>query len=253
MDILIQLLSNVVWRSRVLLFYFATAAISFIFYPLMLFVSFIMNYDSVYFIGRLYAMFVIYLARFICGLKFQVFGRKKLPKEPAVILANHQSFWDNLIMIVLFPKQCWVIKEELLDIPLFGWGLKLMQPIAVNRSSEQSIRYILERGMHELSQGKWIVIFPESTRVHPDQDRKFKPSGVKLAKMANVPIVPIAHNAGTFWPPKSFWFTKSGTIKIVIGGVITQEDHNEVEVRTLNERVEGWIIRKKNLLRRKYS
>jgi 1-acyl-sn-glycerol-3-phosphate acyltransferase len=196
------------------------------------------SYNARYRVAKSYACSFIALARIICGLHYKLNGLENLPKGPAVILSNHQSFWENMIMPVLFPMQTWVVKKELLNIPIFGLGLRIADPISIDRTKPSSVNQIFEVGSNKIAQGLWVVIFPEATRLNPGQTVPFKASGVKLAQINNVPIVPMAHNAGVFWP-KGFWIKGPGEITIQIGEAIYPG--LEHDTKELNAEVEAWI------------
>lgn len=178
------------------------------------------------------------LIKFICSMDYEIEGQENLPEGPAVVLANHQSFWDNMIMPVIFPMQTWVVKRELFNFPIFGLGLKVVDPIAVDRTKNSSVNQILDDGTKKLKQGLWVVIFPESTRLRPGQTVPFKASGAKLAHITGVPIVPVAHNAGSLWP-KGFWIERPGVIKLKIGAPLYH--YEKQTAREVNNQVEEWI------------
>ncbi|MCF8463152.1 MAG: 1-acyl-sn-glycerol-3-phosphate acyltransferase [Rickettsiaceae bacterium] len=188
----------------------------------------------------------MWMLRIICSLDYKVEGLEKLPNKPAVFMANHQSFWDNMFMQLVVPKHSWIIKKELLDIPFFGWGLKILEPIAVNRDLKMSVRQIIVKGVETIANGMSMVIFPESTRLRVDENRSFKPSGVKLAFEASVPMVLIAHNSGLFWP-KGFWISP-GTIKVEIVDVIYPEQFQHNNVREMTDNVQKIIQERKKFL-----
>ena len=111
-------------------------------------------------------------------------------------------------MQLIIPKHSWFDKRELFNIPFFGWGLKMVDPIAVPRRNNISIKQILREGQKKkLQDGLWLIVFPESTRLRPEQSTKFKPSAIRLEVTEKVPIVLMAHNAGVYWP-KGFWINK---------------------------------------------
>jgi len=189
----------------------------------------------------------VWLAKICCGLKYEVEGLEKLPKTISIVVSNHQSFWDQMFMQLIIPKHSWVLKRELFNIPLLGWGLRMVKPIAVDRGANSSVTQILKEGQEKIKEGLWLIIFPESTKVPPDRTVKFKPSAVKLASITKVPIVMMAHNAGLFWP-RGFWFKQSGTIKVKIIGVIEKEEVEQTEVRVLNDKIEEVINSEKQKL-----
>jgi 1-acyl-sn-glycerol-3-phosphate acyltransferase len=237
------------WRLRILLFYGLLSTFTFVFFLICyLPVTFFnINYQIRYAIGAIFSYAFIWLARICCGLKYKVEGIEKLPTIPSIVVSNHQSFWDQIFMQLIIPKHSWVLKRELFNIPLLGWGLKMVNPIAVDRNTNISVNQILKEGQEKLKKGLWLIIFPESTRVLPEKTMKFKPSAVKLATVAEVPMVMIAHNAGLYWP-KGFWFKKPGTIQVKIIGVIEKAEVKGADVRLLNDKIERIINDEKQKL-----
>jgi 1-acyl-sn-glycerol-3-phosphate acyltransferase len=244
-----QFLFSIFWKIRVLLFYFFIALISITVIPIISFTKYLnISYGSQYKLAKLYSELFLFGLKFFCGINIEVFGLEKIPNAPFVILPNHQSFADNFIMPVIFPvKQSWIMKKELLSYPLLGSGLKVLNPIAIDRTQSFSVRQIISQGSEKIKQGLCVVIYPEATRVSPYKNIKFKPSGIKLAQEAQVAVIMVAHNAGLYWP-KGFWVKKSGTIKIIISDPISKEECINTPVRELNDKVEKWITDKKNEL-----
>ncbi len=176
-----------------------------------------------------------------CRIQYEVKGKEYIPDGPAIIMANHQSAFETLAIQLIFPPQVWIIKRELLWIPIYGWGLASMQPIAIDRASAvKSFRQIVKQGSERLKQGLWVVIFPEGTRVAPGDNKPWLPGGGMLASKSGFPVIPIAHNSGYFWPRNSF-IKKPGKITINIGPVI--ESGNKSAKEITNE-VEFWIRNK---------
>lgn len=177
-------------------------------------------------------------ARLIVGIRYEVDGLENLPKTPCVIMSKHQSAWETVAFQVLLPPQVWVLKKSLLWIPFFGWGLAMMNPIAIDRrNGPRALKKILEQGKSRVRDGWYIVIFPEGTRVAPDETGDYQIGGAWLARKLNVPIVPIAHNAGKVWPKNAF-LKKPGMISVVVGPPIptTSKDPNQ-----LIDEVKDWI------------
>jgi 1-acyl-sn-glycerol-3-phosphate acyltransferase len=139
---------------------------------------------------------------------------------------------------MICPPQVHVLKRELLWIPFFGWGLALMSPIAIDRRrGVAALRQIARRGRERLTQGFWVVVFPEGTRVAPRERRPYQLGGAWLAADSGAPIVPVAHNAGLFWPRNAF-LKRPGTVIIRIGPAI---DASGRDAQTLNKLAEEWI------------
>jgi 1-acyl-sn-glycerol-3-phosphate acyltransferase len=185
-----------------------------------------------------WAHLMLYLLRMICGINYRVIGAERIPRTPTIILSKHQSAWETLAFQQIFPPQVWVLKKELLRVPFFGWGLAMTSPIAIDRSSgKAALKQIVEQGKDRLEKGFWIVIFPEGTRIAPGQKGKYRIGGAWLATHANVPVVPVAHNAGEYWG-KNALIKLPGTITVSIGAPI---DPTGMEPEDLNTRVESWI------------
>lgn len=182
---------------------------------------------------------VVYWLRLICGVKFRVLGRENIPNQPYIAVANHQSPWETFFLQYdLFPV-CIVLKQELLRIPFFGWGLRMVKPIAIDRENpRQAIRQTQEQGAARLREGISVLIFPEGTRKPAGEPGKFARSGAGLAVATQAPLVPIALNAGEYWPAHHF-LKAPGTITVSIGpALIPSADEDS---RVLNEKAESWI------------
>lgn len=181
---------------------------------------------------------VIALAQVVLGIRYRVEGLEHLPSQPAIILAKHQSAWETLAFQVIFPPQVLVLKRELLWIPFFGWGLALMSPISIDRSKGTSaLKRMLAQGRERLSQGFWIAIFPEGTRVAPGTRGEYRVGGAWLAVKTGALVVPVAHNAGLFWRRNAF-IKRPGTVTVLIGEPISPDG---LTPEALNAQVEEWI------------
>jgi 1-acyl-sn-glycerol-3-phosphate acyltransferase len=191
-----------------------------------------------YRIITLWSRLVVWLARVICGIRYQVLGLENLPRQPSIVLAKHQSAWETIAFEVFLPPQVWVLRRSLLRVPFFGWGLAMMSPIAIDRGAgRQALKQTLEQGRDRLAQGFWIIIFPEGTRIAPGQRGKYQVGGAWLAVRTGAPVVPIAHNAGQLWR-KNALLKFPGTITVSIGRPI---DPSGLTPQELNRRVENWI------------
>lgn len=185
-----------------------------------------------------WARFNLWWLKLTCGLTYQVDGRENIPNEPAIVFCKHQSAWETLALQEIFPPQIWLMKRELLWIPFFGWGLAMLDPIAIDRNAgRRALRQLVEQGTQRLRTGRWVVIFPEGTRLAPGAHQRFLPGGAKLAQESGFPVVPVAHNAGCFWPRKSF-LKRPGVIRVVVGPIIQSAGKSTSEI---NQQAEKWI------------
>ena len=173
-----------------------------------------------------------------CGVKFKVQGQENLPDGPYVALSKHRSQWETYFLQYYLAPVCVVLKRELLRLPFFGWGLRLTNPIAIDRGNpKQALKETLDQGKARLAQGISILIFPEGTRKAVEGEPKYARGGANIAVAAGVPVVPIAHNAGTFWPADKF-LKYPGTITVKIGKPIDSSSHDS---REITEMVKAWV------------
>lgn len=143
--------------------------------------------------------------RVFCGLRWRVEGLENLPDRPVVVFSKHQSTWETIALGGLLPPTVWVVKRELLWVPFFGWGIAAMRSIAIDRrAGRAAVEQMLEQGRRRLEQGLWVVVFPEGTRVLPGRTTRYRMGGAILATETGTPVLPVAHNAGDFWPRHSF-------------------------------------------------
>jgi 1-acyl-sn-glycerol-3-phosphate acyltransferase len=189
--------------------------------------------------ARAWARTNLWLLRLLCGLDYVVEGLENIPRQGAHISYwKHSSTWETMAQMLIFPPQSWVLKREILWIPLIGWGTACMHPIAINRSAgHRAVNQVVEQGRQRLAQGLWILLFPEGTRVHPGQTRKYGLSGALLASQTGARLVPVAHNAGDFWPRRGL-LKRPGTIRVVIGPPIETLGRDP---RELNLQAQGWV------------
>ena len=185
-----------------------------------------------------WARFNLWWLRVTCNIKAEITGLENIIDQPAIIMCKHQSTWETLVIQLLFPPQVWILKRELLWIPIYGWGLATMRPIAIDRSlGVRALKQIVRQGVERLNAGLWVVVFPEGTRIAPGKRQKYHPGGGMLAEKSGYPVIPIAHNAGHLWPRNSFlkW---PGTIRMVIGSPIQSKGKKTANI---TREVEEWI------------
>jgi 1-acyl-sn-glycerol-3-phosphate acyltransferase len=181
---------------------------------------------------------LLLMLRLICRLDYRIEGRENLPAGNHIALLKHSSSWETFAQVVLLPDQVWVLKRELTWVPFLGWALRFMRAIAVDRGAGgAAVRSVLAQGKERLAEGIWIVIFPEGTRMAPGQTRRYGVSGALLAAENDRLIVPVAHDAGYYWPRRGL-YKKPGTIRVVIGPPIATAGR---DARAVNEEAQNWI------------
>lgn len=190
-------------------------------------------------LGRYWGRSNLWALRHLCNLDVRISGIENIPKEPVVVLCKHQSAWETLALRAILPvTQTWVLKRELLWVPVFGWALKEFEPIAIDRKDgRKAFKQLLAEGKRWLDMGQSIVIFPEGTRVAPGERRPYGMGGAMLAERTGRPVLPIAHNAGVFWRRRSV-AKYPGVIDIVIGPLIPAAGR---KAQAINQEAEGWI------------
>jgi len=177
-----------------------------------------------------------------CKVKLIVEGEENIPTKPCVIVSNHQGQWETFSMQYLFHPLCTLLKRELLYIPLWGWAMSLLRPIAINRSKpKQAILQTLDEGSERLQEGLFVLLFPEGTRVEAGKVGNYARSSFELAKRNNVKVLPVCHNSGDCWPAHKF-IKQPGTIRLLIGETIEVEDSKKSA-----EEVRGWTEKNLNL------
>ncbi len=187
-----------------------------------------------------WARFNLWWLRLTCRLDYQVRGRENIPVGNAIVFCKHQSAWETLALQKIFPPQVWLLKRELLWVPFFGWGLAMLEPIAIDRrAGRKAVEQLVTQGGERLANGRWVVIFPEGTRVPPGQTGRYGIGGAVLAAKSGYPVVPVAHNAGEFWPRRGF-IKRPGTITVVVGPAIESQGKT---AEMIKEEAREWIER----------
>ena len=190
--------------------------------------------------GKLWRLGIQWGVENILGIRPKVIGLENMPQEPCVILAKHQSAWETMVLQdYTWGAYCvFVLKKELLRVPLIGWGLGAMKMISIDRSAgKEALDKVVEQGRERLKSGFYVIIFPEGTRVAPGTTKRYKSGGAYLATRVGCKVVPVAHDAGEFWPRQAF-VKKPGTVTVSIGPAFDATGLSEAEV---NRRAEAWI------------
>ena len=227
---------QIIWFCRVLLFYSLLLPLTIIF-ALIALLTFPFPFVVRYWIITRWSHIFIFLSKIICGLQYKIHGIENTPKKNCIIVSNHQSMWETIFMQVLFPQQNMILKKELLRIPFFGWGLSLLEPIALDRKNFRSVNRVLEQGFDRLKKGRFVLLFPEGTRLPYGHSGRYSRTAAALAIKSGFPILPDAHNAGKYWP-KGFFIKQPGIIEVTIGPQVLETSGN---LDVLTETIKSWI------------
>lgn len=177
--------------------------------------------------------------KWICGLTYSVEGRENLIPGKHVLFIKHSSTWETYGIMTLFRPLVWVMKREILWIPFIGWGCLLARCIAIDRKAGTvAVNQVLSQGKDRMERfDAWVAVFPEGTRMAAGETRRYGSSGTLLAAQQKCKIVPVAHNAGYFWPRRGV-LKKPGVIRVIIGPPFEAAGR---DVRELNEEIQAWI------------
>jgi len=210
--------------------------------PIMLLIALIATlcYPLRYRICMQWVRFSLWWLRLVCGLDHTVEGREHVPRQgTAIVACNHQSAWETLSLMLIFPPQCILVKRELLWVPILGWGLMLVRAIAVDRggAGAVAVRRMLRKCEQRLAEGRWIALFPEGTRSTPGTPGHYRGGIGVLAARTGRPVIPVRHDAGRYWPRNSFC-KRPGTIRLRIGPPIDSRGKSAEQITRL---VQHWI------------
>ena len=192
-----------------------------------------------------WAIFCIWWLKISLNITTDVKGSENINSSPSVIISNHQSTWETLAFQTIFPAHTWVLKQELLWLPVFGWSLALLKPIVINRGDKlNAIKKVIKQGSERLSQGISVVVFPEGTRQTYKHLGDYQNGAAAIAKKSGHDIIPVYHNAGKFWPKGSF-IKKPGVITVIIGKPISSSFLTSSE---LTKEVRNWALEQEKKL-----
>ena len=197
------------------------------------------NYEVRYRILSKWAVFCIWWLKVTLNISFKVIGTENIDKPPFVIVSNHQSTWETLGFQTILPPHTWVLKKELLWIPIFGWAISLLKPIIIDRGDKlKAIKKVITQGKDRLNKGISVVIFPEGTRQPVTKLGDYQNGAVAIAKGSGFDILPIYHDAGKLWPKGSF-IKKPGVITVSIGKPMSSSNGSTAEI---TDNIRNWAL-----------
>lgn len=145
------------------------------------------------------------IARVVAGIRYELRGQETLPAGPVILASKHQSAYETMLLYVLFPDCCYVLKRELFRLPFVGWFLWRIGMVGIDRGGKaRAMIAMLNRVRDRAAAGRSIVIFPQGTRTAPGASAKYLPGVAGIYQSAGVPAVPVALNSGLVWPRNSF-------------------------------------------------
>ena len=225
-----------VWLRSLLfqVYFFLSVSVAALSIFLLFFMPFVVRFS----IARAWGQSMLTVGKYLCGLDYVIEGRENIPDVPSVIMIKHSTVFETYAQLAIFPPQTWVVKRELKWIPFFGWGLAAMKPIAINRGAgHTAVSQVIAQGKERLAEGIWVTIFPEGTRVPLGQTKRYGVSGAALAREAQCPIVPVAHNAGDLWPRRGLK-KEPGLIRFCIGPPVSPGERPPKETNLI---VQDWV------------
>ncbi|KJS05712.1 MAG: hypothetical protein VR73_11705 [Gammaproteobacteria bacterium BRH_c0] len=231
-------MNTIILTLRTLLFYAGYAVFVSVFSLLSCTLGMLLPYKKRQTLATTGNFLILHWLNLACGIRVRVTGWENLPAAPFVVLSNHQSPWETYYLQRNLRPVSTILKKELLKIPVFGWGLASVKPIAIDRENpRQAIRDVMEQGKDRLAGGSNVIVYPEGTRMDHGQYGNYARSGAALAVAAGVPVVPVAHNAGKCWPARRF-LKFPGTIQVVVG---TALETGNGDSKLLTARAQEWI------------
>ncbi|MEM8772081.1 MAG: lysophospholipid acyltransferase family protein [Pseudomonadota bacterium] len=151
-------------------------------------------------VAQFWSRSVLFMLRLLTGVRHEVIGEQNIPQSGALVAANHQSAWETLALYAILPKPVAILKKELLRIPIFGWWVKAVGSIAVDREGgAKALRAMQRDALSNIQEGRQVIVFPEGTRTPPGYRQPFQPGVAAIYKAIDAPCTPVAHDSGRFW------------------------------------------------------
>jgi 1-acyl-sn-glycerol-3-phosphate acyltransferase len=166
--------------------------------------TFFLPFRAIVWVATTWGRINLFMLRVVCGVKYEVRGREKIPRGPLLVASKHQSAWETFTLLHLFDDPFFIVKRELMWIPIFGWLMAKGRMVPVDRSAGgQALNKMTERARTELAANRQLIIFPEGTRRAAGAEPRYKHGIAHLYAATGVSCLPIALNSGLFWPRRS--------------------------------------------------
>jgi 1-acyl-sn-glycerol-3-phosphate acyltransferase len=176
----------------------------------------VLPYSVMLAVLRSYARSSLWLLRVVCGIKVEWRGREKIPSGACLVACKHQSLWETFALYVILDDPTFVLKRELMWLPLFGWLARKSGMIPIDRGGRTTaLARMVARARAEIARSRQIVVFPEGTRLAPDAEPRYMPGIAYLYSETDLACVPVALNSGLFWPRRS-WLRYHGTVLVEV-------------------------------------
>lgn len=211
--------------------YVASAIIVTVGMPFLLMPS---NYTRLY--SRFWSRVLLFLARVILGIRYEIIGGNNLPKE-CIVACKHQSAWETIACHVLVKDSSIVAKEELKYFPIFGWYIQKVGVLIRRAQGMKAIKQLISEGKESVKNGNPLLIFPEGTRSEAGVRGVYQPGIAALYTALDVPVVPVALNSGWFWPRKKMT-KRPGKITVKFLDPIQPGLNRKDFMKVLEERIE---------------
>jgi 1-acyl-sn-glycerol-3-phosphate acyltransferase len=198
------------------------------------------NRNIATFIGYAWANGVLFGLKKICNLSYKIKGKENIPKAPFLVASKHQSTWETVFLTAYFKNAKYILKKELTRIPFYGWYLLLTRMIYIDRKlGVRAIKKIAQDTKRTLEEKNIVIIFPEGTRVKPNESKAYLP-GIAAIHQANshIPILPVALNSGCYWP-KGLSLIRPGEVEIEFLEPITTELSKSELLSVLKEKIDS--------------
>jgi len=191
-----------------------------------------------------WARFLKFLSRWVAGIDVRFIGLENVPDGPVVLASKHQSAWDTAVFLTIWPVACYVMKKELWAIPFWGWYARHCRSIPVDRAGGASaLKSMLRTAKARLAEGRHLIVFPEGTRVRPDESRKYHPGIAAIYQAVDAPVVPVALNSGLFWGRRSNGRKYPGVITVEFLPAIEPGLDRKVFMERLKSDIDGATAR----------